>query len=131
MATITPKKITEEGVATGTSPALAAASTGGDEFTNTGVEFIRVRNDHADAGYTVTITAQTTSYSFPRHGKLTKANTVIAIGANTSVFIGPFKPTVWNDANGKVQITYKLTSDNSAITGSHLLKTEVLYLEQK
>ena len=131
MAVITPKKITEEGVLTSTSPALSSAATGGDNFINSGVEFVRIENTHADAAYTVTVTAQTTTYSFPRHGKLTKVNTAISVGNGTSVFIGPFKPTVWNDANGKVQLTYKLTSDGSGITGTHLLKTEVLYLEQK
>ena len=131
MALITPKKITEEGVLTSTAPALASSSAGGDDFINTGVEFVRVENKHADATYTVTIVAQTTTYSFPRHGKLTKANTVINVGPDTSLFLGPFKPTVWNDTNGKVQLTYKLTSNSSTITGAHLLKTEVLYLEQK
>ena len=127
MALITPIKITEEAVA----GSLNTSAAGGDEFVNSGVEFIRISNGHASAQYTVTITAQTTTYSFPRHGKLTKPNTTINIGAANSVFIGPFKPTVWSDADGKVQITYKLTSNNSAITGTHLLKTEVLYLEQK
>ena len=127
MALITPIKITEEAVA----GSLNTSSPGGDEFVNSGVEFIRISNGHASAQYTVTITAQTTTYSFPRHGKLTKANTVINVGPGTSLFLGPFKPTVWNDTNGKVQISYKLTSDSSTITGTHLLKTEVLYLEQK
>ena len=127
MATIVPLKITEDGV----DGSLATCTPGGDEFTNTGVEFIRITNSHASAGYTVTVTAQTTSYYLPRYGKLTKSNTSDAVTAGNTIFLGPFRPSVWNDANGKVQITYVLTSDSSTITGSHLLKIEVLYLEQK
>jgi len=128
MAVITPIKITEEAIS---APVVTCAA-GGDNFPNTGIEFIRINNKHASATYTVTAIAQTTTYSFPRHGKLTKSNTVKSITAGTSAVIGPFKTTVWNDANGKVQITYILgTSGTTAISGSHLLTIEVLYLEQK
>ena len=128
MATITPYKITEESI----SGVTAACGASGDNFVNTGVEFIRINNGHASAQYTVTVTAQTTTYSFPRHGILTKANTVKSIAAGNSALIGPFKPTVWNDANGKVQIDYILgTTGTTDISGSHLLTIEVLYLEQK
>ena len=128
MALITPYKITEIGI----SGVTTACSAGGDNFVNTGVEFIRINNGHASATYTVTITAQTTTYSFPKHGILTKVNTVKSLAHGTSALIGPFKPTVWNDTNGKVQITYILnTSGTTAISGTHLLTIETLYLEQK
>jgi hypothetical protein len=129
MATITPLKITEESV----SGVTAACDTDGDEFVNTGIEFIRINNGHASATYTVTIVAQTTIYQFPRHGKLTKSNTVKTLTAGTSALIGPFKTTVWNDANQKVQLTYILGSTGSTPIGSgaHLLTIETLYLEQK
>ena len=131
MATITPLKITEQSV-TGVT---AACDTDGDEFVNTGIEFIRINNGHASTTYTVTIVAQTTVYQFPRHGKLTKSNTTKDIGPTESALIGPFKTTVWNDANQKVQITYKVTSNDAAIStissGAHALTIETLYLEQK
>lgn len=127
MATISPKKITEEGL----DSTLNGCTAGGDDFINTGVEFVRISNEHATAQYTVTVTAQTTSYSFPRHGKLTKSDTVKSVTAGNGILIGPFKTTVWNDVNEKVQISYVKTSDSSTITGAHLLKLEVLYLEQK
>ena len=131
MAVITPLKITEESLVA--VPSTSATS--GDNFVNTGVEFVRIENTHASVGYTVTVTAQTTTYSFPRHGKLTKTDTVKTVGHGTSILIGPFKTTVWSDANGKVQLTYKVTSNNAALStissGAHGLKTEVLYLEQK
>jgi hypothetical protein len=131
MALITPYKITEEAI-NGVTTACAAS---GDNFVNTGVEFIRVNNAHASVSYIITVTAQTTTYSFPRHGKLTKANTVKEVAAGNSILIGPFKSTVWNDTNGKVQITYKVTSNDALIStissGVHALTIETLYLEQK
>ena len=131
MGLITSYKITEEAI----SGVTTACASGGDNFVNTGVEFIRINNAHASVSYTVTIAAQTTTYSFPRHGKLTKANTVQAVAHANSILIGPFKPTVWNDANGKVQVTYKVTSNDAVISsissGTHALTIEVLYLEQK
>ena len=45
--------------------------------------------------------------------------------------MGPFKPHVWN-TDGKVTVNYIVgTSGTTAISGTHLLKIEVLYLEQK
>ena len=128
MATITPVKITEEAI----DSSLVECSSGGDDFINSGVEFIRVSNTHDSATYTITVTAQTTSYAFPRHGKLTKVDTVKSVSHGNSILIGPFKTTVWNDVNNKTQISYILGSSGStAISGTHLLKIEALYLEQK
>jgi len=128
MATLTPLKITEQSV----SGVTAACDTDGDEFVNTGIEFIRINNGHAGTTYTVTIVAQTTTYQFPRHGKLTKSNTTKDLGPTESALIGPFKTTVWNDASDKVQVTYILgSSGTTAISGAHLLTIETLYLEQK
>ena len=135
MATLTPLKITE----TGTSSAIntAYAETGGDDFNNTGIEFLRIRNDHASGTYTARITAQTTSISHPTYGAVTKANTDVTVAPGTDAYIGPFKQGVWNDANNKVQVTYKTTgtyatgSALSSIGGgsTHKLVVEVLYLE--
>ena len=128
MATIAALKITE--LATSAVKATCAAT--GDNFLNSGIEFIRINNGHASATYTVTVVAQTTTYSFPRHGLLTKANTTKTIAAGGSALIGPFKTTVWNDASDKVQVTYILgSSGTTAISGAHLLTIETLYLEQK
>ena len=126
MATITPLKITEDGV----TGAFGNCAGGGDEFTNSGVEFVRIYNGNASTR-TVTVTAQTTNYYLPRYGKLTKSNITKTVANGNTVFLGPFRPSVFNDASEKVQVTYVKTSDSSTITGSHLLKIEVLYLEQK
>ena len=135
MATLTPLKVTETGV--GSNINTAYAITGGDEFSNTGIEFLRIRNDHGSGTYTVRITAQTTSISHPTYGAVTKSNTDVTVTNGTDAYIGPFKQGVWNDANNKVQITYKTGSTfatGSALStigggSTHLLKVEVLYLE--
>ena len=129
MATIAARKIVEGGLA----GSLSTAATGGDEFTNTGIEFIRIRNDHASTAYTVRVTAQTTSIKHPTYGTVTKSNTDVTVAAGADAYIGPFVQGSWNDTNNKVQISYRTTSTyatGSAIGGgAHLLKLERLYLE--
>ena len=129
MATIAARKIVEGGLA----GSLSTAATGGDEFTNTGIEFVRIRNDHASTAYTVRITAQTTSIKHPTYGTVTKSNTDITVAAGADAYIGPFVQGSWNDTNNKVQISYRTTgtyATGSAIGGgAHLLKLEILYLE--
>jgi len=129
MATIAARKIVEGGLA----GSLSTAATGGDEFTNTGIEFVRIRNDHASTAYTVRITAQTTSIKHPTYGTVTKSNTDVTVAAGADAYIGPFVQGSWNDTNNKVQVSYRTTgtyATGSAIgSGSHLLKLEILYLE--
>ena len=139
MATITPQKITEAGTASSMSD--CATGSGGDEFTNTGIEFIRIQNTHASANYSVKVLVQKTAVEHPVYGKLEKKhvyktiNSPGASGAN-SIFIGPFKQASFNNATNKVKVFYKTnntgTSDTafnalSDITGTHKLKIEVLY----
>jgi len=146
MATITPVKITESGITSSLSTCAAA----GDDFTNTGVEFVRIQNYHATATYSIKIEVQTTSYKHPQYGVLTKSNiyktiappgnsqsTEANVGATSAIF-GPFKQASFNDANNKVKIYYKTGTgaDETAwnalgttLAGTHLLKIEVLYLD--
>ena len=49
MATIVASKIIEEGL----TSSLATCTAAGDDFVNTGIEFIRIQNTHASATYTV------------------------------------------------------------------------------
>ncbi len=135
MATLTPLKVTETG--TGSSISTAYANTGGDEFTNTGIEFIRIRNDHATGTYTARVTAQTTSIKHPTYGTVTKTNTDVSVAPGADAYIGPFKQSAWSDTNNKVQVTYKTTgtySTGSALStigggSTHKLTIEILYLE--
>jgi len=118
MATLAAQKSIE----TGTTVTLASASGGGDEFVNTGVEFIVVDNQHASASYNVTVTAQTTSLHHQQYGTVTKSNVVKAVAAGNMTVIGPFKQQAFNDTNNKVQITYSAVTD---------LKVAVVYLDQQ
>ena len=128
MATIAARKIAEGGL----TESLSSCASGGDAFTNTGVEFVHIKNKHDATTYTITVTAQTTTYVHPNFGSLTKSNITKTVANGNTVFLGPFRPSVFNDANGKAQITYILgTSGTTAISGSDLLTIEVLYLEQK
>ena len=117
MANLIPQKINDFGVIS----TLEAATAAGDEFTNSGVEFLHVENGHSGA-LTVTITVQVTNIHHNQFGTVTKSNVVKVIGAGNDAFIGPFKQAAFNDANNMVQITY------SAVTS---LKVAVLYLDQQ
>ena len=135
MATLTPIKITESAL----DSSLSDCTAGGDEFINSGVEFIRIENTHASATYTIKISVTNTNVKHPQFGELTKSNVykTVAGGGTASIYIGPFKQGGFNDKNQKVQISYKTgsgTTDSafnalSAIAGTHKLKIEVLYLD--
>ena len=118
MATLTPQKVIDTGVV----ETLLAATSTGDEFVNSGVEFIHAQNGHASASYVVTVTAQVTNIHHQQFGSVTKSNIAKTVAAGQDAFIGPFKQSAFNDANNKVQITY------SAVT---TLKVAVLYLDQQ
>jgi len=140
MGVLTPVKITESGTAS--SIATCSSGSGGDEFVNTGQEFIRIQNTHGSSAYSIKVTVQKTSIQHPLYGSLEKGNIYNSVaspgssGAN-SVFIGPFPQGAFNDGNNKVQIRYKTLGTGttnttfdalSDITGTHLLKIEVLYI---
>lgn len=111
MATLTREAVTEDGLtATG-----ASASGGGDQFLNTGVEWLYVTNDDATST-TVTITAQDVQVTLPGFGDLDKSDRVVVVAAGATAHIGLFPKTAFNDASGYVQITYsKVTSLNVAV----------------
>ena len=136
MATITALKIIE----TGLTSSLTTCAAGGDDFANTGLEFIRVQNTHASATYTVKVEASgLASVIHPQYGVLEKGNVYKTVAPSTnSAYIGPFKQGAFNDSNEKVQVTYKTgtgTTDatfnalSTTLAGAHLLKIEVLYLD--
>ena len=135
MATIVASKIIEEGL----TSSLATCTAAGDDFVNTGIEFIRIQNTHASATYTIKVSVSATAVKHPQYGELTKSNIykTIAGGASASIFIGPFKQKAFNDLNQRVQVNYKLNSGTTDsafnaldnITGSHNLKIEILYLD--
>jgi len=131
MAELVPQKIIDTGVVV----TLASAAYTGDEFVNSGIEFLHVQNGHASLSYDIIITTQVTNIHHQQFGTVTKKNVVKAVGVGIDAFIGPFKQQAFNDNNEKVQITYALTSDGTTAINSnpatHLLKISTLYLDQQ
>ncbi|OGD18839.1 MAG: hypothetical protein A2Y70_00600 [Candidatus Aminicenantes bacterium RBG_13_64_14] len=83
----------------GLTPSYAAATAGGDEFVNSGREFIHVKNGHTSP-QTVTVNSQTVCNQGYDH------DAPVVIPASEERMIGPFPKGRFDDANGKVQITY-------------------------
>lgn len=131
MSTLSINKIIEGGLAEN----LQNAASSGDNFPNSGIEFIHVVNDHASESYTVSVTAQTVTMRHPNFGNLTKANQTFVVAAGAEAFAGPFRQTAFNDSSNNVQLTYTATDDGAALStissGAHALKIEVLYLDQQ
>jgi hypothetical protein len=95
MATLTIQDISRSGL----TPSFAAAGVAGDEFSNDGMTYIEVINGDAGA-HVVTIATQLTDDG------LAVADRTVSVGAGVRKKIGPFQKSIYNDANGKVQITY-------------------------
>ena len=133
MGTFQSRKITE----TSLVESLTDCNTGGDDFYNSGIEFIKIVNDHASNHYKITLTPPKTSVSTTIHGSLTKSAVVVTVENGEEAYIGPFKPNMWNNASDKISVAYAHgagsgSSEDAAIgSGSHLLKAEVLYLDPK
>lgn len=76
-----------------------AASSGGDQWDNSGVEGLFVFNGGGGA-ITLTLDIQQTV-----DGQLVTDRT-ISIGAGARFLAGPFPPGIYNDTNGRMNITY-------------------------
>lgn len=104
MADLTVQKISRAGVDPAGGEVAAAA--GGDAFINDGKTFLRVNNAGAGA-VVVTFTAQNTSVRpTGPFGVITVADIVVTVGAGLVREIGPIPQGIFNDGNGKVQVTY-------------------------
>lgn len=102
MATVTPVSQSRSANAV----TLAAASAGGDEFANTGKELLVVQHTNgAGSAVTLTIVTQTTSDG------LALADKTVAIDPGELHVLGPFPKGIYNDANGKVQLTWSAVTD--------------------
>ena len=119
MATLTAQKIRD----IGTVATMTATNSGGDEFLNTGLEFLFFQNAHASNSYDVIITAQVTNIHHQNFGTVVKENVVRTVAAGAEVFIGPFKQAAFNDTNNKVQISYNTTPTT--------MNVAALYLDQQ
>jgi hypothetical protein len=102
MATLAVDTITRSGVA----PNYNAAGVGGDDFMNDAERrtFLAVNNE-SEASVTVTIATATTMDG------LQVADRAVQVGAGAEVFIGPFPPNIYNQANGTILVTYSAVTD--------------------
>lgn len=97
MATLSNQSVIRTG--TGLSPTFSSCAGGGDEFVNSGEDFIYIVNGHSSP-QTVTIATPVTTDG------LAVAENAIAIPNAEGRMIGPFPKTIYNDGNAKVQLTY-------------------------
>ena len=101
MAKLTPQVIALAGI----TPTLVAAEAGGDNFENSGRDFIHIKNANA-AAMDVIINSQVNCNQGVDH------DISVTIPATTGEkFIGPFPKDRFNDASGLVQITYSAVTD--------------------
>ena len=84
----------------------AAADAAGDNFANTGNEFLYVNNG-GGSSVTVTLVAQATL-----DGQ-SVTNKTVAVAAGIARLIGPFPKAIYNDANDRMNITW---SDVTSVT---------------
>ena len=87
----------------GLAPVLTAAAGGGNQFINSGTEFLFVRNAHASP-ITVTINSIAPCNQGFDH------DVVVSVPNGADRFIGPFPKSRFDDANGQVQITYSVVT---------------------
>lgn len=83
----------------GLNPTFNAAAGGGDEFANTGKEFIHLKNGDGSP-MTVTIVTQITVDA------QAVGDRAVVVGAGEERIIGPFPSAEYNDSGGLVQLTY-------------------------
>ena len=83
----------------GIEQVLSAAAGGGDDFVNTGKEFIIIANDNASP---MTLTIPTTS-TVDGHAV---DDYTATIPANKTHIIGPWPVGIYNDGQSKVAMTY-------------------------
>jgi hypothetical protein len=86
-------------VLAGIKPTYASCAGGGDEFVNSGREFIHIKNGHTSP-QTVTVNSQTVCSQGFDH------DAAVAVTNAEDRIIGPFPKSRFDDANGKVQLTY-------------------------
>lgn len=84
---------------TGLNPSYASAAAGGDSFDNDGRTFVHVKNGSAGS-ITVTVNSQTAcNYGFDH-------DETVSVPAGGERLIGPFPKERFNDADGRVKLSY-------------------------
>jgi len=94
MATLAVQDISTAGVV----PTYAAATSGGDQFSNNGRVMLHVKN--GGATMTVTIVSQQACSQGSIH------STAVAVTSGGERMIGPFDPSRYSDGSGNTFLTY-------------------------
>lgn len=105
MATLTVQQISRAGL----TPAFAAAAAGGDAFANSGKTYLHVKNANVGAARTVTLASQLPAGAIPQGAA--KGDLAVVVAASGEKLIGPLDPAAFNDANGRVVVTYSTEAD--------------------
>lgn len=110
MATLTVNSLSRDGF--NLTDGDTAAAGGGDEFANTGQEYLYVDNqDGTDTDVTFVTQATADSQAI--------GDRVVTVPAGERMLIGPFPTNIYNDGNDRVQVTYeKVTSLTVAVVKS-------------
>ncbi len=95
--------------------ALAGASSGGDKFLNTGREIVVLQatssNSAVGTACVVTFAAQAVD-NYGQGSSVATSHNIVASVATSSAFgltvCGPFPPSLFNDSNGFVNISYSV-----------------------
>lgn len=104
MATLTASNVTQTGVAL----TMAATSSNGDAFSNTGAQVALFQNSSSQGGgssVTVTFAAQAVD-NYGGAASLHNVTCAIASSSMGLTAVGPFSPRFFNDTNSLVQMTY-------------------------
>ena len=117
MAELTVQDLTEAG----TTLSMSTCAGGGDEFDNSGNEFLLFVNDHGSNSYNITITVQDTSVEDPQYGTLTKSFAAKACAAGSRTVVGPFPVKAYNDADGHCNITYSATPTSMKVAAIRIV----------
>lgn len=127
MATLTVNKIVRTGIVFGIGLAgtkTMATGSAADEFANNGRTFVLVSNDDS-AAHAVVFATQKAVLGL-NVAELIVSVPLGMVDGEDCIIIGPFPPNVFNDANGKVQVTYTENTDGSG--GSAHLDFGILVL---
>jgi hypothetical protein len=95
VATLSVQEIDQDGL----EATFAAVAGGGDQFLNSGKEFIEIVNDDA-SDKTLTIVSQITISG------LAVSDQTVVVTAGERRHVGPFATGTFNDSSGYVQLTY-------------------------
>ncbi len=99
-------ELTRSGVQiSGVRPTAGAAS---QTFANNGKMYLLVENGSI-ASINVTVTSQSTEDD--NAGSLTVQDPVVAVAAGVTKILGPWKPSLFNDADGKVTVALSAHAD--------------------